>query len=109
MNFKKVNLGGVAKPADASDLKSDEETHTGSSPVAPTSHDTSAEEKDWCQDCDDFSEIIVKGYGYCDKHYAIHFCNCKWPYARCSCEECKSRGTNKQMAGGIKVKKVFKL
>lgn len=45
----------------------------------PLAHGTSNEDKDWCQDCDCASDIIVKGYGYCDHHFAKNFCQLPEP------------------------------
>ena len=114
----------MTESVDVSDLKSEEETRGGSSPPIPTisfrkvepvkespsieAYGTEPELRDWCQDCNNESDIIVRGYGYCDYHHAIRFCACKWPHVRCTCPECQERGKNRTVAGA-KVKGVFKI
>lgn len=43
----------------------------------PLAHGTDPEDKDWCnyKRCNLASEILVKGYGYCDAHFAKEFCD----------------------------------
>ena len=90
--------GGVVESVDTPDLKSDGESHTGSSPVSATKFETKAiefiqisskptslqhpvapvwdttrDEKDFCS-CGEGSEILFQGRGYCDDHWYRWLC-----------------------------------